>query len=331
MANRLAPTNTIKVAAASSVNSQSILDAIAALKPFSAGLNAKSTPAIHLGRCPEFSSSTFLYQWQQPHSFRDLPMSSVRSAVVHTHHGGPQLYRCSSARMLRNFLDEPPTVVWPDNTVWLASYPRSGNTYLRSILWTCFGLQTGSVYRNDLRSDPAVSQQVGHFEGAAHGQFSADFLRLPLVKTHERPVDDRKAIYIVRNGRDCCRSLREFWRAEGHGNVSLDDIIAGHHGFGSWSGHFLAWDPEARPNTLFLRFEQLTQDFEGTLDRLARFLEMRPLHAAPPKLTVARGGGPHWLSPGSTPRGAMTRTQEALFDRLHGDVMARLGYPTTPS
>jgi Sulfotransferase domain len=231
--------------------------------------------------------------------------------------------------VLRLFSGKRDTVVWPENTVWLASYPRSGNTYLRSILWTCFGLQTGSVYRNDLRGDLAVSQQAGHFEGAAHGKFSADFLRLPLVKTHEWPVDDRKAIYIVRNGRDCCRSLREFLRAEGR-DVDLDAVIAGRY-FGSWSDHFLAWDPEARPNTLFLRFKQLTEDFEGTLDQLAGFLEMRPLQSVPPKLVAARDLGPHWLSPGSLPRNAMTRTQEALFDRLHGEVMARLGYPTTPS
>jgi len=34
--------------------------------------------------------------------------------------------------MRRDSSDER-TVVWPDNTVWLASYPRSGNTYLGSI------------------------------------------------------------------------------------------------------------------------------------------------------------------------------------------------------
>jgi len=166
---------------------------------------------------------------------------------------------------------EQRTVVWPDNMVWLASYPRSGNTYLRSILWTCFGLQTGSIYPNDLSLD--VAQHVGHFERAAHGLFPADFLQLPLVKTHEWPVDGRRAIYIVRNGRDSCCSLHQFLRASGY-DVDLDTIIAGQAYFGSWSSHFLAWDPQARPNTLFLRFEQLTKDFEGTLDQLAGFLEM---------------------------------------------------------
>ena len=217
--------------------------------------------------------------------------------------------------------------VWPDNTVWLASYPRSGNTYLRAILWSCFGLRSGSVYPDDFRGDQLVSRLVGHFEGAARGLFSADFLRLPLVKTHDWPVDNRKAIYIVRNGRECCRSLREFLRASGY-DVDLDTIITGRHHFGSWSSHVLVWDPVVRPNTLFLRFEHLTEDFDGTLGRLARFLDMRPRHAVPPKLVAPRGAGPHWLSPRSTDE-AMTIAQEALFERLHGDVMACLGYPVS--
>jgi hypothetical protein len=239
----------------------------------------------------------------------------------------PRLNSISPLKMCNPITSsEQHTMLWPDNTVWIASYPRSGNTYLRAILWTCFGFQTGSVYPNDFRGDLAVSRQVGHFEGTAYGQFSADFLRLPMIKTHELPVDLRKAIYIVRNGRDCCRSLLEFLRADGYPDFDLDAIIAGQHAFGSWSDHFLAWDPETRPNTLLLRFEQLTANFHETLDRLARFLEVRPLCAVPPTLIAASGSGPQWLSPGLTRRKAMTSAQEALFDRLHGDVMARLGY-----
>jgi hypothetical protein len=58
---------------------------------------------------------------------------------------------------------------------------------------------------------------------------------------------------------------------------------------------------------------------------------VRPLYAVPPTLIATSGSGPHWLSPGSTRRKAMTRAQEALFDRLHGNVMARLAYSTVPS
>ena len=33
-------------------------------------------------------------------------------------------------------------------TIWLASYPRSGNTFLRIVLAQVFGLKTASVYEN---------------------------------------------------------------------------------------------------------------------------------------------------------------------------------------
>jgi hypothetical protein len=35
--------------------------------------------------------------------------------------------------------------------VYLASYPRSGNTLLRMILWQCFGLKTVSQYDESAR------------------------------------------------------------------------------------------------------------------------------------------------------------------------------------
>ena len=62
------------------------------------------------------------------------------------------------------------------------------------------------------------------------------------------------------------------------------------------------------------------------LRAVPRFLEMRPLHTVPPRHIAAGGVGPHWLSLGSTRGEATTSAQEALFDHLHGEVMARLGY-----
>ena len=221
-------------------------------------------------------------------------------------------------------------IAWPANAVWLASYPRSGNTYLRALLWSCFRLQSGSIYPDDLLKKQGVAGRVGHYEGASSGLFSPDFLRLPLIKTHEWPTDDRKAIYILRNGVAACLSLSEYLRAAGY-DVSLDDIIAGRHHFGSWSGHVLAWDPQARSNTLFLRFEQLTEDFAGTLARLSEFLGIQPVSTVPPQLMEGVGSGPQWLSPNRTPKHSLTDAQAAAFDALHGETMVRFGYAAAQS
>ena len=218
-----------------------------------------------------------------------------------------------------------PNIPWPDNLVWLASYPRSGNTYLRALLWACFGLQSGSVYTDDLPRKDGVAGHVGHYEGASRGLFSPEFRRLPLVKTHEWPIDDRKAIYILRDGVQSCLSLHRFLQASGD-KVSLDHVITGRHYFGSWSAHVLAWDPLVRPNTLFLRFEDLTGDFAGTVRRLSDFLGVAPIGTAPPQLMEVPGESPQWLSPGRKPKSGLTAAQAEIFDQLHGKTMARFGY-----
>ena len=46
------------------------------------------------------------------------------------------------------------------HVVWLASYPRSGNTFLRTILWHCFGLRSASVYPKDLGGNRALEAVI---------------------------------------------------------------------------------------------------------------------------------------------------------------------------
>ena len=48
--------------------------------------------------------------------------------------------------------------------IWLASWPRSGNTFLRTILWNCFAMKSGSVYPNDLGGDRNLTRVIGHVE-----------------------------------------------------------------------------------------------------------------------------------------------------------------------
>lgn len=48
--------------------------------------------------------------------------------------------------------------------VWLASYPRSGNTFLRVLFRHVFGIETYSVYNDllDIGSDGDISAVTGH-------------------------------------------------------------------------------------------------------------------------------------------------------------------------
>ena len=107
--------------------------------------------------------------------------------------------------------------------IYLASYPRSGNTFLRMVLLNCFGLKTGSIYPADLGRNQALERFVGHIEHDAFGDIAFPQGNLPLLKTHELPRDDLPAIYIVRDGRAAAR-IPDGRFSPAHGGVRLDGL-----------------------------------------------------------------------------------------------------------
>ena len=65
--------------------------------------------------------------------------------------------------------------------IWLTSYPRSGNTLVRTILYQCFNLKTGSVYSNDLGGNINLENYVGHIEQAQDRSISFPEKNLPII------------------------------------------------------------------------------------------------------------------------------------------------------
>ena len=202
--------------------------------------------------------------------------------------------------------------------IWIASYPRSGNTYLRSVLHTCFGLPSTSVYRRDLGGNTALERYAGHFDAdATHPDLSGD--KPLLVKTHQRPPDDAPAIYIVRDGRAASVSFWEFQRRR----RPLPEIIVNR----VWSDHVAAWRPWARPDTLLLRYEELTGNLPVMLRRLGEFLDMPLLAGAPPTRAEMAAVDGHWVREPSDWRPKFSRRDLRLFGAINGEMMRRLGYP----
>lgn len=152
--------------------------------------------------------------------------------------------------------------------IWIASYPRSGNTFLRTILRNCFGFCSGSIYPNEFQDNEKVKQSVGHIDHNPDGTVNFPASNPPLIKTHEHPRDNNPAIYIVRDGRYAAVSLWQFYKE----TTSLQNIIAGNHRFGTWADHINAWNPLQRPETLLIRFEDMLKDLPAVLQKLSRFL-----------------------------------------------------------
>ena len=141
---------------------------------------------------------------------------------------------------------------------WLASYPRSGNTFLRTILFNCFGIKTASIYPKDLGGNKILENFVGHIEHSQNKTITFPKGSIPIIKTHKLNKDDNRSIYIIRDGRAASVSLWNFYNK----NIPMKDIILGNHPFGTWKDHLISWNPLKRPNTLLVRYEDIIVNFE---------------------------------------------------------------------
>tara|TARA_B110001469_G_scaffold26403_1_gene27175 strand:- start:1114 stop:1758 length:645 start_codon:yes stop_codon:yes gene_type:complete len=206
--------------------------------------------------------------------------------------------------------------------VWLSSYPRSGNTFLRTILWQCFGQRSGSIYPRDLGGKPALEEYVGHVEHAPSGKINFLTGNLPLVKTHEHDKDEAKAIYVVRDGRAACVSFKAFYKER----VPLEEILFGKTRFGSWGDNVNSWRPWERANTLFLKYEDIRDDLPSTLTKISVFLDCDILkHEIPQRDTIAKSDG-QWVRRRTDWRDELQGELLERFNQENWELLKRLDY-----
>ena len=222
--------------------------------------------------------------------------------------------------------------------VWLASYPRSGNTLLRQVLKACFDLPSceglESVPANFREPDGIRDEFYGSYfvEGDpdAFYQRARSGSDLVLVKSHQLPRDDAKAIYVVRDGRLALKSYVKYQDTYHPGTSSFESLLVGDHPYGEWTSHYRAWCERARGETLVLRFEELLNADAELLVRVATFLgwtdPVRPW--ANPQATL-RERDPAFFGTGSgawRPDPFWTEARLRQFYTLHGPLLAQLGY-----
>jgi hypothetical protein len=210
----------------------------------------------------------------------------------------------------------------PSTLVWLASYPRSGNTMLRTWLQHGFRLMTCSVYNdvNDIGRDPGMRAMTGHYDRdwfyGDGGRFMAlspdDYVGfapdrrlssgIEVIKTHglwNSGYGEDPAIYIYRDGRDALASHAHyrlaFARESNHAPESREEretairreieelIVCGRPQCGYWSDNVCSWLEEAKSKQmLLLQFEQTIANPLRALTKLEAFLRRPLLHPVPP-------------------------------------------------
>lgn len=164
-----------------------------------------------------------------------------------------------------------------EDDVYVATYPRSGTTWMQFILYL-------------LRSERAVDFEhislvsPWYERTLAHGtRRIEDFAAMPstrVFKTHLPPQwlpETGRVIYIERDGRDVAVSYFHLYRThlgfEGTFHDFFERFMAGRVQYGSWFKHVKAWRNEAKsPRVLSLRYESMLADPRASIESVADFL-----------------------------------------------------------
>ena len=186
-------------------------------------------------------------------------------------------------------------------TIWLASYPKSGNTWLRAMLTA---LRNGpQLDVNDLDGGPIASARdhVESWIGFASSDLTPGELDRTLDEVRFRKIHDallsapegapivpsdrtKGAVYVTRDPRDVAVSYAYHtgrtheWAVDELANPAA--FMVGPPGasgaqarmrLGTWSEHQREWTRQAPFPVLVVRYEDMSADPRAELTRVARF------------------------------------------------------------
>jgi len=222
--------------------------------------------------------------------------------------------------------------------IWLVSYPRSGNTFVRSVLNHYFGIKSHSVYGDpiDIGSNPRLAALVGHEEGRCETfdlpAMRASALTFP-IKSHALPggyVSPADTIfYINRDGRDASVSYFRYLQSHRKDKTfTLPDVLTGKVRFGFWGNHILQWHRAGFSRMYHFAFEEITKSPEAFADELASVLGKQRSNKQFPDLATFRCSAPEFFGAGHVGSFAdiFDGNDSALFELFSGPAMRIAGY-----
>jgi len=225
--------------------------------------------------------------------------------------------------------------------VWLASFPRSGNTFLRILLHRLYGITTSVVYDVDGVARRVGEALVGYEDRPGNYEAMRHSEALHFIKTHRQRdnlVDQvDRAICLVRDGRDALVSwARQRSEADGsHYRTILETLIetSSPKGTGSWGHNVLSWFQSPPTHAVQVRYEALVTHPGATAVRIvsavAPHLQLRAKPQIPSFAEL------QMVDPLFFRRGVIGTHRNELPDDLHSlfwsrpenrDAMSLLGY-----
>ena len=198
--------------------------------------------------------------------------------------------------------------------LWLASYPKSGNTWVRAFIANYLADGDSPVPINDLPEfvrgdgqkhyyedilgfpieDPLSVKETQELRLKVHEKFAWESENTTVVKTHNaiaflddlptiNPEATEGAIYVIRNPLDVVLSYaHHYGKTYDQAIESLgseENFLGGTERqviqyLDSWSGHVLSWTQAPGLKLHVMRYEDMLLDPSGTFNGLVRFLEL---------------------------------------------------------
>jgi Sulfotransferase domain len=225
--------------------------------------------------------------------------------------------------------------------VYLASFPRSGNAFLRSILRANFGIGGATDFTTDVdrvsREGRAVSLPAALRQRLSEGAGRV------FVKTHAFPPEgSQPGEHVVQIVRHPGAALWSYFRLVNDSPIvsrarrfrgvppTLENVIAGKLDAGDWSNYHRSWEAAARSfggRFLRIRYESLVADQAQIRSDLATFLSLAAVSSEPVLFRPGKRKST-WDMRGTSEgyeRYYSARQLELLWD-AHGGVAASLGY-----
>ena len=192
--------------------------------------------------------------------------------------------------------------------IWISSYPKSGNTYLRSFLSSYYYSDNGKFDFDQLvnihqfpsikfsKIKPTSKEQASKYWIFNQSNFF-DKNKLNLVKTHNclLPYQGNEftsknetigAIYIVRDPRNVITSLTHHYSLSYEKALetmldencsllekSFDQDFSNFTYLNSWSNHYKSWKNNLNFETLFIKYEEIENNKEEIFKKIIFFIE----------------------------------------------------------
>lgn len=210
---------------------------------------------------------------------------------------------------------------------WLASFPRSGNSFFRKVCSEVFGFQVYSIY----------PEKLAYLDSDSLKQAIADD-QTRVVKTHELPSDNFPSIYLVRDGRDALVSLTWFTLtslSDPYRKIpaevfqgALEKVILS-KSFGGWSENVFSWTKRSSRGVI-VKFEDLIVETEKVIPKALDEIgfDYVKQDKGIPTFEQLHNKNPHLFRKGKIGswQDHMTPDLHDLFWEVHGKAMLMLGY-----